>query len=68
MDFVNPLTENLKMELGIRAAVRDVRSENLNYIQNPLPVNLYPLLPLMPIMNTWIVCMQHMALIRNSDR
>jgi outer membrane receptor protein involved in Fe transport len=32
VDFVNPLSEKSKMELGVRAAVRDVQSENLNYI------------------------------------
>jgi outer membrane receptor protein involved in Fe transport len=31
-DFVNPLGENSKMEAGLRAAIRDVRSNNLNYL------------------------------------
>lgn len=34
VDFVNPLSEKSKMELGVRAAIRDVQSENLNYIFN----------------------------------
>jgi len=32
LDFVNPLTDKSKLELGVRAAIRDVQSENLNYI------------------------------------
>lgn len=32
VDFTNPLGEKSKMELGVRAAIRDVQSENLNYI------------------------------------
>jgi outer membrane receptor protein involved in Fe transport len=32
VDFSNPLGEKSKMELGVRAAIRDVQSENLNYI------------------------------------
>jgi outer membrane receptor protein involved in Fe transport len=34
VDFVNPLTANSKIEMGVRVAIRDVQSENLNYIQN----------------------------------
>ena len=34
VDFVNPLTDKSKMELGFRGAIRDVRSQNLNYIFN----------------------------------
>jgi len=42
-DYVNPLSENTKMETGIRAAIRDVRNENLNYIQNPITGELIPI-------------------------
>ncbi len=41
-DFVTPLTENSKIEAGVRAAIRDVQSQNLNYIQNPLTGELVP--------------------------
>ena len=41
-DFVTPLSENAKLEAGVRAAVRDVHSENLNYIQNPVTGDLVP--------------------------
>jgi outer membrane receptor protein involved in Fe transport len=33
-DFTNQLGENAKVELGVRAAIRDFQSENLNYIYN----------------------------------
>ncbi|MFN5421647.1 MAG: TonB-dependent receptor domain-containing protein, partial [bacterium] len=33
-DFVAPTSENSKIELGLRAAIRDFQSENLNYIYN----------------------------------
>lgn len=33
-DFTNPLGEKAKMELGVRAAIRDFQSENLNFIYN----------------------------------
>ena len=33
-DFTNPLSENSKIELGARVAIRDFQSENLNYIYN----------------------------------
>ncbi len=33
-DFTNPLSENSKLELGARIAIRDFQSENLNYIYN----------------------------------
>ena len=33
-DFTNPLSENAKLELGARVAIRDFQSENLNYIFN----------------------------------
>lgn len=33
-DFTNPLSENAKLELGGRVAIRDFQSENLNYIFN----------------------------------
>ena len=33
-DFTNPLSENSKLELGARVAIRDFQSENLNYIFN----------------------------------
>ena len=41
-DYVDPINEKTKLEAGIRAAVRDVRSENLNYIQNPISGELLP--------------------------
>lgn len=43
VDFVNPLTEKSKMELGVRAAIRDVRSENLNYIFNEFTGDFVPI-------------------------
>lgn len=33
-DFTNPLGEKAKLELGMRAAIRDFQSENLNFIYN----------------------------------
>ncbi len=39
-DFTNPLGESSKMELGLRAAIRDFQSENLNYIYN-IALNQY---------------------------
>ena len=33
-DFTNPLGEKAKLELGLRAAIRDFESENLNFIYN----------------------------------
>lgn len=42
VDFVNPLTENSKMEAGIRAAIRQVQNENLNYIYNDLTGEFIP--------------------------
>ena len=39
-DFTNPLGEKAKLELGLRAAIRDFQSENLNYIYN-LALNQY---------------------------
>lgn len=33
-DFTTPIGENAKIELGLRAAIRDFQSENLNYIFN----------------------------------
>jgi outer membrane receptor protein involved in Fe transport len=42
-DFVNPLTEKSKIEMGIRAAIRDVKNENLNYIQDPVTGDLIPI-------------------------
>lgn len=42
-DFVNPVAENAKFETGIRAAIRNVESLNLNYIQNPLTGELIPI-------------------------
>jgi len=44
VDFVNPLTEKSKIELGARAAIRDVRSENLNYIFNEFTGEFIPIL------------------------
>jgi len=41
-DFVTPMSENTKLEAGVRAAIRDVQSENLNYIQNPITGDLVP--------------------------
>lgn len=32
VDFTNPLGEKAKMEMGLRAAISEVQSENLNYI------------------------------------
>ena len=42
-DFVNPISEDGKIELGARAAIRNVKSENLNYIQNPITGQLIPI-------------------------
>lgn len=42
-DFVNPFTDDSKLELGVRASIRNVRSENLNYIQNPITGELIPI-------------------------
>lgn len=42
-DYVNPIGENAKMEVGVRAAIRDVQNENLNYIQNPITGELVPI-------------------------
>lgn len=42
-DYVTPLGENTKFETGIRAAIRNVRNENLNYIQNPITGELIPI-------------------------
>lgn len=39
-DFTNPLGEKAKIELGLRAAIRDFQSENLNFIYN-LALNQY---------------------------
>jgi outer membrane receptor protein involved in Fe transport len=39
-DFTNPLGEKAKLELGLRAAIRDFQSENLNFIYN-LALNQY---------------------------
>ena len=33
-DFVNPISENLKLEMGIRAAIRTFTSNNNNYLQD----------------------------------
>ncbi len=33
-DFVNPISENLKIEMGIRGAVRNFKSTSFNYVQN----------------------------------
>ncbi len=41
-DFVTPLSENTKLETGVRGAFRDVQSQNLNYIQNPITGELIP--------------------------
>ncbi len=41
-DFVTPLSEKTKLEVGVRAAIRNVQSENLNYIQNPITGELVP--------------------------
>jgi outer membrane receptor protein involved in Fe transport len=43
-DYVNPFKDNKsKVETGVRAQVRDVRNENLNYIQNPVTGELVPI-------------------------
>jgi outer membrane receptor protein involved in Fe transport len=42
-DFVNPIGENAKVEMGVRAAIRDVQNENLNYIENPITGELVPI-------------------------
>jgi outer membrane receptor protein involved in Fe transport len=42
-DYVNPLGETGKMEVGIRAAIRDVQNQNLNYLQNPITGELVPI-------------------------
>jgi outer membrane receptor protein involved in Fe transport len=39
-DFTNPLGDKAKLELGLRAAIRDFQSENLNFIYN-LALNQY---------------------------
>jgi len=43
VDFVNPLTDKSKMEMGLRAAVRDVKSENLNYIYSFILAQFIPI-------------------------
>ena len=43
-DYINPLSENSKMELGVRALVNNVQNENLNYIQNPITGELIPII------------------------
>lgn len=43
VDFVNPLTEKSKMELGVRAAIRDVQSENLNYVYDEFTGGYIPI-------------------------
>lgn len=42
VDFANPITDNSKFEVGVRAAFRNVQSENLNYIQDPITGDLIP--------------------------
>jgi outer membrane receptor protein involved in Fe transport len=42
LDFVDPLSEKSKIEAGVRAAIRDVQNENLNYIQDPFTGELIP--------------------------
>lgn len=42
-DYVNPLGENTKIEAGVRAQIRNVKSENLNYIENPITGELIPI-------------------------
>jgi outer membrane receptor protein involved in Fe transport len=42
-DYINPLSENSKMELGVRASINNVQNENLNYIQNPITGELIPI-------------------------
>ncbi len=42
-DYVNPLSENSKMELGVRGSISNVQNENLNYIQNPITGELIPI-------------------------
>ena len=42
VDFVNPLSEKSKIEAGVRAAIRDVQNENLNYYQDPVTGELIP--------------------------
>ena len=42
VDFVNPLSEKSKIEAGVRAAIRDVQNENLNYIEDPFTGDLIP--------------------------
>ncbi|MFN6335699.1 MAG: TonB-dependent receptor domain-containing protein [Sphingobacteriales bacterium] len=42
-DFVNPISEDGKIEIGARASIRNVKSENLNYIQNPITGELTPI-------------------------
>lgn len=46
VDYTNPLTDKSKVEMGVRAAVRDVRSENLNYIYS---FNLAQFIPIAQI-------------------
>ncbi|MFN5761676.1 MAG: outer membrane beta-barrel family protein, partial [Sphingobacteriales bacterium] len=40
---VNPISEDGKIEIGARASIRNVKSENLNYIQNPITGELTPI-------------------------
>ncbi len=35
VDYVDPLTENIKLETGVRASMRDVQNNNYNYFLNP---------------------------------
>lgn len=42
VDYADPLTEKSKLEFGVRAAIRDVQSENLNYIIDPISGDLIP--------------------------
>ena len=42
-DFVNPINENMKLETGLRGAIRNYNSTNLNYIFNKSINNYIPI-------------------------
>ncbi|MCU0380934.1 MAG: TonB-dependent receptor family protein [Chitinophagaceae bacterium] len=44
VDYINPLSDNSKMEAGVRAAFRNVQNQNLNYIFNDFTGEYVPVL------------------------
>ncbi|MEO7316675.1 MAG: TonB-dependent receptor [Ginsengibacter sp.] len=42
-DFVNPINENMKLETGLRGAIRNYNSTNLNYIFNKISNDYMPI-------------------------